>query len=719
EKWYRPGNAALLICGDVDPAALVPMIEKAFAGWKKIENPAPHANHGIPDFETLRAAVVTDPEITQADFSLGTWQPYKVLRTVGDVRGSIVERAGAWMLRRRLRKALQEGKAGYQSATASATDFMTYRRSIDASATCEPAKWKAGARDMLMAVRTARVHGFTNPEWAAAQNAFLSVASRAVRMAPTTRSSTYISQMALAVAQDRPPMSPQNSHDLMKMLLPTITLDEIAAAFRQNYGFDKGMVMLTMPAKEGVAIPDKSELLALVAEVEKADVKKAAEADAKGELYPPVPEPAEVVSRTLDESTGVTTLVLENGAHVHIKRLDTQKDRVGVSVRFLGGVIDETEQTRGLTMAGAVAFQPQLGATKRHSASQLSDALTGKNFRVGANAGGAMLSVALQGSTKEIDEGFRLLHLKLTESRLVQPSLDRFRTQMLQQLQMIATRVDVQANLAVDALLTGNDVRLRIPSVAHIQSIQVGTAQAWIAQVLATAPIEVAIVGDIDVEKAVDLARRFLGALPKRSAAFSAVDKKRKIEINKGPLVEDVRIATITPQSIVRTGWRGSALGARDDHRRLFVLSLLLSTRLNSVVREEKGLTYSIQCAAVPSTDYDGFGQVFAIFVADPKKVDEAAKLSKETMLKILEKPPTDDEMAAVHTQLANMLDEQFKLPQFWMGVLSSITSSGRTPAAIGKLKERYAAVTKDDVLAAAKKYFVEERHFQVIARPK
>ncbi len=718
KKWYRPENATLLIAGDVDPKVLVPMIEKTFSGWKAAETPAVHGAHGIPENTELRAAIAKDPELTSAEFSIGIWQPYKSMKTIGDLRESVVERASTWILRRRLRKALQEGKVSYQSASASVSSFMNYRRSVDAQCGTETAKWKAGARDLLLQVRKAHLHGFAESELAAARKAFLSQADRSVRMAPTTRSNVYLARMAAAVGEGRLPMSPAQSRDLLAKILPTITTKDVHAAFQRNFAFDVGLVTLTIPEKEGVTPPKEEELLALVAEVKKVDVKKDEIDEGEKELYAPIPEPVSVVSRVTEETTGVTTLTLENGVVVHIKTMDVQKDRVSVNVRFNGGAIEEDAKTRGLSFAAGIALQRQTAATERHSPSELSDALTGKQFGVSGGAGESMFNVSLRGSSQEIDEGFRLLHLKLTEARVVRPSLERWRAQMLQLVKGIETQVAQQAGLRASHVLTGDDPRFGLPSAEQFKALTVKDAQAWLDRILKTAPIEAAIVGDITLERAEDLARRFLGALPKRSFSTTHLDAKRKVTINKGPLISHIKVKTITPQSMVRLGFRGAPRGDRVTSRRLYLLSQILTTRLNTVVREEKSLTYSIQCGSIPSSDYDGTGNISAMFMADPAKVDAAAKISKETMLAILTTPPTDDEMAAVHKKIANVLDEQFELPTFWLNVLTSMISNGRTAEDIGKLKAQYAAITRDELLAVAKEYFVEDRYYEVIARP-
>jgi len=67
-------------------------------------------------------------------------------------------------------------------------------------------------------------------------------------------------------------------------------------------------------------------------------------------------------------------------------------------------------------------------------------------------------------------------------------------------------------------LLHGGDPRWKFPQIAEIEGADFADFKAMLAPVLADAPLEVVIVGDITVEKAVDLVSRTFGSLPNRKA---------------------------------------------------------------------------------------------------------------------------------------------------------------------------------------------------------
>ncbi|MGH7162602.1 MAG: M16 family metallopeptidase, partial [Planctomycetota bacterium] len=197
------------------------------------------------------------------------------------------------------------------------------------------------------------------------------------------------------------------------------------------------------------------------------------------------------------------------------------------------------------------------------------------------------------------------------------------------------------------------------------------------------------------------------------------LDELRRVKEEKGPLTAGVEVPTITPKAMVHLGWRGARLEDRDDSARLLFASRLLSSRLHRVVREERGLTYSLACAAQPSIEYPAMGKFLCQFTADPAKVEEAAALARKLIEGVFGEPPTDAEMETVHRQLANDVAARMLTPEFWAQTLSDLDSRGQTIEHMKRLKEHYAAIGRKDLLETLKRYLVDERYFQVIGTPR
>jgi zinc protease len=719
KDWYRPGNATMLVCGDIDVDEIEGLIRAQFRDWKPVAEPAAPAEAGIR-FDTggLRAAVVTDPELTEASIGMGSVEPMRPQATVGDFRARLVQRIGTWIVNRRLREMIQKGEAPFQSASVGRSDFLGFASTVDLDASGEPAKWKEMLTAVVVEAKRARVHGFTATEFTDAKTAIVASAEQAAQVEPTLDSFGLLMSMNGAATEGRKPMSRAQRAEITKQLLPTITLKEVQEAFQKAFTLDRGIVLATLPEKEGFELPKAEDLLAVAREAAAKDVEKAVEVERKKNLLEKDPAPAAVVAQTTDPDLAILTATLENGVRVHCRSMQIKKDRVLVRVRFIGGPFDETEETAGLTRVGSFALQARSAASGRHSSTDISNLLTGMKFRFGGGPAEGGLLFHLGGAPEDLEDGFRLMHLLLTDARLEQPAVDRWREQMRRMLPSLEQNVQFQAGHAVNDILSGSDPRFGVPSAERIDATTRDEAQKWLAHVLETAPIEAAIVGDLSRDRMLELARKYLGTLPKRPVVREGLAELRKVKQNPGPHVRTIDVDTITPQAVVQIGWRGPAFGNRKDSRILLVGSQILATRLTKEIREERQLTYSIGCSARPAA-FDGMSQLMVTFTADPGKAEEAAKLARRVVEDLVEKAPaTEEELAAVRKQIGNILDTQLEQPSFWVDVLSSFETRYRDLADLKTLVQQYGSITNEQIREVLQRYLTEERYYQVIARP-
>jgi zinc protease len=717
--YYRPDDSVLIAVGDFDPEDIRARAAKAFAEWKAPDTPVTDADAGIPYEKGLRAAVVTDPDVTVAQVGWGRLEPRRSLQTIGDYRRALVEGLGTWAVNRRMRELVQKGEAVFQRGGVSTGNLFGYARSVDVDGRGKPEDCLAILRAVLLEAKRAVVHGFTDAEIDDAKRALLSDVRQEARTEGTRDSFGVARGLNNLIEEGRVPMAAAQEAELLGEILPTISRQEVEEAFRAAFVFDRGLVLATFPEKEGLTPPTKEQLLAVVADVKKEGVaERAAEKRAEG-LLEKDPQPGTVAQRSEDKDLGIVSATLGNGVRVHVREMDYQKGVVLARVTLVGGTIEETAATKGFSTVAALGLTPGQAATARHSATDLTNLLTGKQISLGASAGDAYLTLSLRASPDEIEEAFRLLHLMLTQGRVDKTALERWQKQMALQLPQMETSVQARAQFAWRDLLNGDDVRTRIPTLDEVQRQTVAEGQKWLDRIVASAPMEVAIVGDLPNDKALALAQRYLGSLPARPRTHPDIAELRKLSLPEGAQVRTVEVKTITPQAMVVLGWRGAPLGAREDQRKLYFVSQILTARLNEVIREEHQLTYSIGAGAIPSIAYDGNGALLSQFTADPKKAADAAKLARATMEELIgDKPPTDDEMKAVRKQLVNIVETQTKEPAFWVNTLSTLETRDRDLDSLKNLEEIFNAYKANDLVECAKRFMTPDRYLQVIARP-
>jgi len=716
-KWYHPANTTLIVVGDFESLeGMEKIITDRFGDWKPVAAPLKDADPGIKPYDSVRAAVITDPELPNAEVSVSNISPLRERVTVADFRADIVDSLGNWIVNRRYEELIEKGQAPFLSASASVSPFLNVCRYANAEASGEPAKWQGMLTGLLVEIKRAREFGFIDQELEDAKKATLSSAEQSSKTEGTWDMHAFLGRYNNSVAQKRKPMSEAQRLELLKALLPGISLTEISNAFKANFAPGQRLVLVTLPEKEGVKAPTQEEVLAVANKAETETVAKREAKERPKSLLDTEPTPATVVSQEEDPDLKVLTVTLSNGVKVRLRSMDFKKDEVYCSINIYGGKLSETTQTRGLgDAAGLIGSQP---ATAKLSSTTIREMMTGKNVNVGGGSGDDSFSLSVNGSPKDLEEGLRQMYLMVTQGKLEESALKNWKDSTKQGIEEQKTSVESQLFMKTKQLLTGDDVRTAMLTTEQVDRVTMEQAQGWYESKLRNGPIEAAIVGDMPREEMLKLALKYLGGLPKREGSDGELQTLRRIKPATAALEASVKVPTITPRAVVLTGFRGADWKEVKERRILQIASQILTARLREEIREKRALTYSIACMAQPARTYHGAGVFGAFFTADPEKVEEAAKITREVMEKFAQEGPSDAEMDTIRKQFKNTLETQMKEPSYWVQTLSDLDFRPTNLADVKEVQQKMLGYTKEEVQEICKKYFTADRKLHVIALP-
>jgi len=716
DTWYRPDDSVLLLVGDVDLEAMKALAAEAFADWKPVPEPRKNADPEVKPYAETRAAVVTDPELTTASASTVSVRPLEKLLTVGDFRSRLVDNLGMLIVNRRLDEMVQKGTAPFQGASLMKTALWNVCTYIEAEATGQPDKWEPMLASTLTELKRAREHGFLEQEFEDAVKLTLASAEKDAQVEPTRSAQSFLSYMNNCVSRDRKPMSAQQRLELTRELIDGISLEEVYSAYERNFDARARLLLVVMPEKEDLGVPTDGEILAAGVEAESADVEPRLAEERPESLLEREPAPGAVAERQEEPDLKVLSVTLANGVRAHLRHMGYKKDLVLARITLAGGAIRETADSRAVTsVASLVLGQP---ASRNLSSTQIRDLMTGKKVNFGGGAGEDALIIRVEGTPEDIEEGFRLAHLLLTEPAVEASALKVWKEQMDQEIERRKTNVEEHLREEAKVLLSGGDPRFRFPTREQVDARSLAEGQQWLDGIVRSAPIEVAVVGDLDRDRALELVLKYLGSLPERQRTEPGLEPLRQVDARPGPLLSTVEVETITPRAVVLVGWRGANWRDVKDRRVLQLAAQIMETRLREQIREQRGLTYSIFCRADAATAYPGTGRFFAYFTADPDKAQEAAELTRTLIQKFAEEGPTEEEMDVVHRQFANQIETSQKEPSYWASVLSDLDYHGTRLADVKQAMEMYTSYTREDVMEAMGKYLTEGRRIQVIALP-
>ncbi len=733
-RFYAPSNMTLIFVGDTDPAAVVPHIAKAFGEGPTLPVPADR-EVGVKPTSGYRAIIATDPELkTGAVTITRIGSPAGPTATTAAFRRNLIDTIGQFAFNRRLGDKLAAGKASWLSASGSVGDEYRVFRQAEVQASGTPESWRAMLTDLATEVRRATLHGFKESELDDAKKVILSNAEEGVARESTLPARAVIARINGAVAGGEPIMSAAQRLELLKKVLPGISPSEVGEAFTRNFDFSSAVFVATMPAGPGV--PSEADLVKFGAEALKATPAADAEKARATSLLDKDPVPGAVAESTTHAASAVATAVLTNGTTFHHRFMDQRKDEATITITLAGGQIEETADNRGVSDAAGLAWGRP--ATGRLSSTQVRDFMTGKKVTVrggdgggggggrggrGGGGGGASdaFTLTVSGSPTDIETGMQLAHALLTDPVIEPAAFEQWKTAQFQAIEQRKVQPQgVLAETVAERLYPPGEARLKPVQKAHVEKMTLDRAQAWLRRIIATAPIEVAVVGDISHEAAEALVTKYIGSLPKRERmSDKALAPLRDVKHVPGPVRAMLEMETATPQAVVIDGFFGPDARNVRDTRLMQMAARLVSTRLVKAIREEKQLVYSISAQVQPGTTYPGWGQFTAAAPTAPEKADLLGPALEEVYAKFAAEGPTAEELDTARKQFANQFEEQMKEPGFWQGRLATLGYRGFTLDDTMAAPAAYQAFTGEEIRACFAKYYQPASSFRFGIKPK
>ena len=669
-------------------------------------------------FKVQQAVAATDPEFPRCSVQMYNILPARPpTTTTALARIDLVEQIGEWILSRRLDERVKTGTASYHNAFAGAMSFFGEATLVMGMAGGEPEKWEGILEEMIVEISRARQYGFMEHEFELSRKELITDAERAVKTEPTRNARGIVMGMSSSINAEEPIMSAVQELELLKRLLPTIELDEVSAAFERNFKPGTFAYVLQMPEKEEVQVPSNEEILAAARAAWTRRIEPPEQKQAATDLLAAEPTPGKIAETTVDDELEITHFWLDNGARVHHRFMDYKKNQIFMTISFGGARLEETAANAGVTEVAALAINQ--AATKRLSSTEVRDLMTGKDANVRAEYGKQdALALIVTGSPEDFEHALRLAHALMTEGKIEDSAFKNWVETSLQGYERYSKSAQFVAIKNLLAAYSGDDPRVTMKDPARIKAQTAARAQAWLERLFREAPIEVAVVGDINKDRIMPMIEKYIGSLPKRPRSVERFDRLRTLNRKAERIELAIEVDTITQQAMVLYSLIGSDAKNIHDARALDLAGKILDSRLIKRVREELGLVYSIGVQVDAAEVYHDSG----MFVTGaPCAPDKAAVLADEieTIFQALaDTGPTEEEHANAVKQIQNNLDTRMKEPTFWWSKLECLDLHKLDLNNLKGLKESYGQYTAEQVRDVFRKYFVPERQIRILAVP-
>ena len=716
-RWYVPENMTMIVVADTDPAPVVAELEKAF-GAKEGRPSAQRPVIDVPMPAQFESIIITDAELETANLSYIVTLPPAAPRTTEQAaRDRMVIQLASAAFNRRMQAKSQDGEfeglgvnAGMIPSIFDALGYYTV------GAVGQPDQWQTLLGEATTEMRRAVLHGFTPVEIEDARQQILSGAQRFAEVEATLDADVFVNRYREAVLAGEPIRSAAQDLDLTERLLPGITAQDVSLRFADVFGAENLRLVLTSKVSDD--LPSESELTALATEALRATPDAYVDPDRAESLLAEIPAPADYVEVTHHEPTDVWTAHLDNGALVHFKHMDEKKDSVWVNITLAGGKLLEDPGDHGLTDAAGVALGSP--ATSTLSSNNITNLMVGKNISVSGNAGLDSVTVSVSGDVDDLETGLQLAHLLITDAKIEPAAFDNWKKGQTQAIKQRKSQpMGVFQERMMQTIMPAGERRMSPLELEDLELLTIDAAQRRLDMLMAISPIEVAVVGDIDRDRAMNLIATYIGNLSDRERiSDSLYESRRYLDLPTGPMVSETTVETQTPIAMVVAGSYGPDARNKRDVRLMSMAQKIISTRMLKKIREEKALVYSIGAFSNPSTAFRDMGIFAAGAPTDPAKADELASAIHEVFGEFAINGPTGEEADIARGQIHNEIDENLLQPGFWAGQLNGAVYRDRSLNDLADPKANYDPFTAEDIRDAFARYYQPDSQWTVVVTP-
>ena len=365
DTWYRPELMAVVVVGDMDPAAVEKQIGDGFSAMAPRRPQAPAVDLGaVPDFKGVQTLYHSEPQAQATDVVIACTVPYPRHPDTAAYRTGLLPRTLAVrMLNRRLTVLSKGENAPFIHASSAVQEAYNLFRQASVDVVCRPGQWTAALGVADQELRRALVAGFRPDELRDAVADVRNELVQAAQAAPGRRSGDLAGEIADSLVEGRVFTNPADDLAMYGPALAKVTPGDCAAALQAawrapgRYVLVAGNAVIGGDANASIASAYTNSLGVVVTPAGARAVADWAYAD-----FGP---PGAVASRRHVDDLDFTEITFANGVRLNLKKTEFESDSIRVAARLGPGQLTEPASTEpGLsTFTGLTFTAGGLGAT--------------------------------------------------------------------------------------------------------------------------------------------------------------------------------------------------------------------------------------------------------------------------------------------------------------------------------------------------------------------
>ncbi|MGC9353476.1 MAG: M16 family metallopeptidase [Mariniphaga sp.] len=714
--WYRPDLMAVIIVGDFDQQEMVQKVKQKFSEIPAAENPREKEYFDIPAHDETLVSIATDKEAQYPMAFVLYKHPLEKAKTVADYRRSIMHSLYNAMINNRLAEKTQQAEPPFIVGQSSYSGMFGPINVFQSVAVCHNGKIEEGLKAVLLENERVKKFGFTETELERQKKALLNNIEKAYNEREQQKSINYAQEyMRNFLMTEEPIPGIENEFEYFKAFLPQISLEEVNALADKWITEENRVVVINAPEIEGVKIPNKEEVFALLEEVEQTEVVPYEDAVSDVPLISDEPWPGKVIHEKKIKKVDAVEWILENGATVIIKPTEFKEDEILFSAWSPGGtsLYDVDDDISADFAATIMAMSGIAGFDKITLDKMLSD----KVFSLSPYVSQIREGFSGNAAVKDIEPLLQMVYLYFTQPRFDETSFQAYMARMEGVLQNRSASPEAVFQDSLSVILANYHERVRPMTVDLLQEADFSRIRQIAEERFRNAvDFKFFFVGKIDTAELKPLVEKYIGGIP----YLEETEKWRNLEIDPpAGVVEKTVKKGQEDKSVQYIVFHGDFNYSSENAILLDAVSRILDTRLLEEIREERSSVYSIGARPSSSKYPDEEYTISISYGTDPEKLDELKQAVFDEINDFAQNGPENEELDKAKEKMLREREVALRENNFWLNVLSNTyyLKDGDF-SEFGTYEDIVNNLTIDSVKQAFKKYFNFENYVSVALEP-
>ena len=505
-------------------------------------------------------------------------------------------------------------------------------------------------------------------------------------------------------------MGIEKDFEAIKNIAARITADDINKYIKTTITDKNRVVIIEAIEKEGITYPKEDEILAMIYDIDNADIEPYKDNMSGKELISTDITPGKVVKEKFDKKLGTKIWTLSNGAKVVLKNTDYKKDQIMVNGVSKGGAylydnnIDDVYNT--MLFDDIISLSKVGGFTNN----EIKKLLAGKRANVSLGLGNRSETVRGLSSVKDIETFLQMTYLLMTDISKDEEAYTAWVDAMKEGLKnKSADPKNAVADSVAVAIYKNNPRRMSIDADDLNRLNYDRIIEIWKERYSNAGDFVFNFVGNIDEESLKPLIEKYIASLP-------ASKKREKFGEDKYGMRHAEYLNTFEKpmENIVATvnaGFIGKAKCSTENMVMLNIFDQVMKMIYTSTIREEEGGTYGVGTKSGMTMKNEWIFR-FA-FDTNVESINRLKDRAIKEMFNVVNNGLEQEKFDRVKKYMLKKANDEVKRNSFWISQLNEKAVYGTCDALT--YIETIENISIEDVNKFIKKIFKKADKFEVM----